>query len=130
MTGMPSSSCRQRSGTRQPGVASARTRCWSSWQRTMASYLPQRRMLGPGHPSRPNGAAMTHDDEHFLRRAIELAATGRAAGDAPFGALLVGPDGPLLAPAHNTLLTHHPITAPPQLQLSRWAAPQPAPPTP
>jgi len=42
-TGMPSSSCRQPSGTRQPGVASVRTRCWSSWQRTMASYLPRRR---------------------------------------------------------------------------------------
>jgi tRNA(Arg) A34 adenosine deaminase TadA len=36
---------------------------------------------------------MTPDDENFLRRAIELAAQARAAGDAPFGSLLVGPAG-------------------------------------
>ncbi len=65
---------------------------------------------------------MTHDDEHFLRRAIELAFTGRAAGDAPFGSLLVGPDGAVLAEDHNTVLTDHDITAHPELKLARWAA--------
>jgi tRNA(Arg) A34 adenosine deaminase TadA len=65
---------------------------------------------------------MTRDDEHFLRRAIELAATGRAAGDAPFGSLLVGPDGTVLAEDHNTVLTDGDITAHPELKLARWAA--------
>ena len=65
---------------------------------------------------------MTHDDELFLRRAIELAATGRAAGDAPFGSLLVGPDGGVLAEDHNTVLSDDDITAHPELKLARWAA--------
>jgi tRNA(Arg) A34 adenosine deaminase TadA len=65
---------------------------------------------------------MTDDDESFLRRAIELAAAGRAAGDAPFGSLLVGPDGAVLAEDHNTVRTDGDITAHPELKLARWAA--------
>jgi tRNA(Arg) A34 adenosine deaminase TadA len=65
---------------------------------------------------------MTHDDEQFLRRAVELAAAGRAGGDAPFGSLLVGPDGAVLAEEHNTVLTDGDITAHPELKLARWAA--------
>jgi tRNA(Arg) A34 adenosine deaminase TadA len=65
---------------------------------------------------------MTDDDERFLRRAIELAAAGRAAGDAPFGSLLVGPDGAVLAEDHNTVLSDGDITAHPELKLARWAA--------
>ena len=65
---------------------------------------------------------MTHDDEQFLRRAVELAAAGRADGDAPFGSLLVGPDGAVLAEEHNTVLTDANITAHPELKLARWAA--------
>ena len=65
---------------------------------------------------------MTNGDEYFLRRAIELAAMGRAAGDAPFGSLLVGPDGAVLAEDHNTVLTDGDITAHPELKLARWAA--------
>jgi tRNA(Arg) A34 adenosine deaminase TadA len=67
---------------------------------------------------------MTHDDEQFLRRAVELAATARAGGDAPFGSLLVGPDGAVLAEEHNTVLTDADITAHPELKLARWAASQ------
>jgi tRNA(Arg) A34 adenosine deaminase TadA len=33
---------------------------------------------------------MTEADERHLRRAIELAAAARAAGDMPYGSLLVG----------------------------------------
>jgi tRNA(Arg) A34 adenosine deaminase TadA len=62
------------------------------------------------------------DDERFLRRAIELAAIGRAAGDAPFGSLLVGPDGTVLKEDHNTVLSDGDITAHPELKLARWAA--------
>jgi len=65
---------------------------------------------------------VTRDDERFLRQAIGLAATGRAAGDAPFGSLLVGPDGSVLAEAHNTVRSDSDITAHPELKLARWAA--------
>ena len=65
---------------------------------------------------------MTHDDERFLRSAIELAAKARAAGEAPFGSLLVGPDGAVLREGHNTVLRDRDITAHPELKLARWAA--------
>lgn len=65
---------------------------------------------------------MPHDDETQLRRAIALAAVARASGDAPFGSLLVGPDGEVLAEAHNTVLSDGDITAHPELKLARWAA--------
>ena len=62
------------------------------------------------------------DDERFLRRAIELAAQGRASGEAPFGSLLVGPDGDVLAEAWNTVLGDRDISAHPELKMARWAA--------
>jgi tRNA(Arg) A34 adenosine deaminase TadA len=65
---------------------------------------------------------MTPDDEKFLRRAIALAAAGRAAGDAPFGSLLVGPQGEVLAEDHNTVLSDGDISAHPELKLAKWAA--------
>ncbi|WP_182905037.1 nucleoside deaminase [Microbispora sp. H13382] len=65
---------------------------------------------------------MTPDDEKFLRRAIELAAQARAGGNPPFGSLLVGPDGDVLAEERNTTLTESDITAHPELKLARWAA--------
>lgn len=57
-----------------------------------------------------------------LRRAIELAAEARAAGNPPFGSLLVGPDGAVLAEERNTSITDDDITAHPELKLARWAA--------
>ena len=65
---------------------------------------------------------MTPADERHLRRAIELAAEGRAAGDAPFGSLLVGPDGSVLVEDHNTVLSDGDISAHPELKLAKWAA--------
>ena len=65
---------------------------------------------------------MNPEDEKFLRRAIELAADGRAGGDAPFGSLLVGPDGAVLAEDHNTVLSDNDISAHPELKMARWAA--------
>jgi tRNA(Arg) A34 adenosine deaminase TadA len=65
---------------------------------------------------------MTEADERYLRRAIELAAEARAAGDMPFGSLLVGPGGDVLAEDRNTVLTEQDITAHPELKLARWAA--------
>lgn len=40
----------------------------------------------------------------------------------PFGSILVGPDGAVLAEEQNTAVTHHDITAHPELKLARWAA--------
>ena len=64
----------------------------------------------------------TPDDHALLRRAIALAARARAAGNPPFGSLLSGPDGTVLAEEHNTTLTDQDITAHPELKLARWAA--------
>jgi tRNA(Arg) A34 adenosine deaminase TadA len=65
---------------------------------------------------------VTHDDEPFLRRAIALAATAVEAGDAPYGSLLVGPDGSVLAEAHNTVSSDNDISAHPELKMAKWAA--------
>jgi tRNA(Arg) A34 adenosine deaminase TadA len=65
---------------------------------------------------------VTPDDERLLRRAIELAAAARAGGNPPFGSLLAGPDGSVIAEEHNTVLTDEDITAHPELKLARWAA--------
>jgi tRNA(Arg) A34 adenosine deaminase TadA len=65
---------------------------------------------------------MTEADERHLRGAIELAAAARAAGDMPYGSLLVGPAGDVLAEDRNTVVTERDITAHPELKLARWAA--------
>ena len=65
---------------------------------------------------------MTPDDERFLRRAIALAQASRDEGQAPYGSLLVGPDGRVLAEDHNTVLADDDITAHPERKLARWAA--------
>jgi tRNA(Arg) A34 adenosine deaminase TadA len=67
---------------------------------------------------------MTEADEGPLRRAIELAAEARAAGDMPYGSLLVGPAGEVLVEDRNTVLTDRDVTAHPELKLARWAARQ------
>lgn len=65
---------------------------------------------------------MTPEEERHLRGAIELAAKSRAGGNPPFGSLLVGPDGTVLAEDHNTSVSDGDITAHPELKLARWAA--------
>jgi len=65
---------------------------------------------------------MNPDEERHLRRAIQLAVDSRAGGDAPFGSLLVGPGGAVLAESHNTVGSDGDITAHPELKLARWAA--------
>jgi tRNA(Arg) A34 adenosine deaminase TadA len=62
------------------------------------------------------------EDEAFLRQAIELAATARSRGQAPYGSLLVGPDGSVLAREYNTVLADRDIAAHPEQKLARWAA--------
>lgn len=65
---------------------------------------------------------MSPDDERFLRRAIELAASARQGGNPPFGSLLVGPDGTVLVEERNSVITDEDISAHPEQKLARWAA--------
>jgi len=65
---------------------------------------------------------MTEADEPHLCRAIALAAEARAAGDMPFGSLLVGPDGEVLVEDRNTVMTESDITAHPELKTALWAS--------
>ncbi|MBO4269259.1 nucleoside deaminase [Microbispora triticiradicis] len=65
---------------------------------------------------------ITPADEEFLRRAIAIAAHAITLGDAPYGSLLVGPDGTVLAEAHNTVRRDDDISSHPELKLARWAA--------
>ena len=65
---------------------------------------------------------MTDKSEMFyLRRSVELAAEALEAGDQPFGSLLVGADGTILAEDRNRVgggdQTRHP-----EFELARWAA--------
>lgn len=65
---------------------------------------------------------MNDRDEIFLQRAIDLAAAGRGAGEEPFGSLLVGSDGTVLAEGYNTVRADHDISAHPEFKLATWAA--------
>jgi tRNA(Arg) A34 adenosine deaminase TadA len=68
------------------------------------------------------GNDVTPEAEGFLRRAIELAAAARRSGNPPFGSLLVGPDGTVLAEAQNSTITDGNISFHPELKLAVWAA--------
>ncbi|MDA5280207.1 nucleoside deaminase [Streptomyces sp. NPDC054904] len=65
---------------------------------------------------------ITTADEELLRRAIGIAARAVTLGDAPYGSLLAGPDGTVLAEAHNTVRRDNDISAHPELKLAVWAA--------
>jgi len=65
---------------------------------------------------------MTEDDEAHLRQAIGLAAEARAAGNHPFGALLVDADGHRMAVARNTVVVDHDPTGHAETNLVRLAA--------
>jgi tRNA(Arg) A34 adenosine deaminase TadA len=73
-------------------------------------------------PSGSSSGSSAADDEGLLRRAIALAARAITLGDAPYGSLLAGPDGTVLAEAHNTVRSDNDISAHPELKLARWAA--------
>jgi tRNA(Arg) A34 adenosine deaminase TadA len=57
----------------------------------------------------------------YLRRCVELATEALEAGDEPFGSVLVGADGTVLAEDHNRVAggdrTRHP-----EFELARWSA--------
>lgn len=65
---------------------------------------------------------MTPGDLTLLRRAIELAREASAAGEAPFGALLLSGGGQVLVEEHNTTRADRDPTAHAELKLVHWAA--------
>lgn len=64
---------------------------------------------------------MSEAELRHLRRCVELARAALEAGDEPFGSVLVGADGTVLAEDHNRVAggdrTRHP-----EFALARWAA--------
>jgi tRNA(Arg) A34 adenosine deaminase TadA len=65
---------------------------------------------------------MVSDDElKYLRRCVELATEALEAGDEPFGSVLVGADGTVLAEDHNRVASGD-RTRHPEFELARWSA--------
>src|SRR5690554_7342998 len=64
---------------------------------------------------------INEQDRAFLRRCVELAASALAAGDAPFGSILVSSDGKVLFEDRNRVSggdhTRHP-----EFAIAKWAA--------
>jgi tRNA(Arg) A34 adenosine deaminase TadA len=63
-----------------------------------------------------NDTDLTH-----LRRCVALAAEALAAGDEPFGSLLVAADGAVLAEERNRVVSAADRTRHPEFELARWA---------
>jgi len=66
-------------------------------------------------------ANVTDADLPYLRRCLELAAEAVAAGDFPFGSVLVAADGAVLAEDRNRENTDRDPTSHPEFALARWA---------
>jgi tRNA(Arg) A34 adenosine deaminase TadA len=66
--------------------------------------------------------AVTDTDLTHLRRCVALAAEAVAAGDHPFGSVLVAADGTVLAEDRNREVTAGDATRHPEFELARWAA--------
>lgn len=64
---------------------------------------------------------MTSADAVHLDRCVELAEAALAAGDDPFGSVLVSRDGTVLAEDRNRETTNADPTAHPELALAQWA---------
>ena len=66
-------------------------------------------------------AELTDADLAHLRRCVELAEEAVAAGDFPFGSVLVAADGTVVAEDRNREVTEGDPTSHPELALARWA---------
>jgi tRNA(Arg) A34 adenosine deaminase TadA len=71
-------------------------------------------------PGRPDGVAP--EDLPHLRRCVDLAAEAVEAGDHPFGSVLAGAGGQVLAEDRNRENTAADATRHPEFELARWAA--------
>jgi tRNA(Arg) A34 adenosine deaminase TadA len=69
----------------------------------------------------PGEVGMAPDEMRHLRRCVELAAEALAAGDEPFGSVLVGADGGVLAEERNRVVSAGDETRHPEFDLARWA---------
>ncbi|MEU0601165.1 nucleoside deaminase [Streptomyces sp. NPDC006393] len=67
-------------------------------------------------PTEPSAAETRH-----LERTVELAQEALRAGDEPFGSVLVGADGQVLAEDRNRVRTLADRTRHPEFELVRWA---------
>jgi tRNA(Arg) A34 adenosine deaminase TadA len=67
-------------------------------------------------------ADLTDTDLRHLRRCVELAADAVAAGDFPFGSVLVAAGGSVLAEDRNRENSGGDATLHPEIELARWAA--------
>ena len=65
---------------------------------------------------------LTEVDLRHLRRCVELAEEALEAGDEPFGSVLVGADGTVLAEDRNRIVATGDPTQHPEFALARWAA--------
>jgi tRNA(Arg) A34 adenosine deaminase TadA len=74
----------------------------------------------PQEGASPAGPSLR--DLPHLRRCVELAAEAVAAGDHPFGSVLVAGDGRVLAEDRNRENTMGDATRHPEIELARWAA--------
>ena len=74
----------------------------------------------PHESASPAGPSLR--DLPHLRRCVELAAEAVAAGDYPFGSVLVAGDGRVLAEDRNRENTMGDSTRHPEFELARWAA--------
>ncbi|MFC1408853.1 nucleoside deaminase [Streptacidiphilus sp. N1-12] len=77
-------------------------------------------MTRPEHPAA--APALTDAELGHLRRSVELAAEAVEAGDWPFGSVLVGGDGAVLAEDRNREVGLGDPTRHPEFELARWAA--------
>ncbi|HEX5511528.1 MAG TPA: nucleoside deaminase [Actinomycetales bacterium] len=66
--------------------------------------------------------AFTESDFRHLDRCVELAREALAAGDEPFGSVLVSGDGQALAEDRNRVVATGDRTQHPEINLARWAA--------
>lgn len=67
---------------------------------------------------------LSNPDLAYLRQAITIAKHAREQGNHPFGALLVDPEGQVLAEAENTVVTEQDCTGHAELNLVRIASQQ------
>jgi tRNA(Arg) A34 adenosine deaminase TadA len=72
-------------------------------------------------PEGPGTMVVKDTELPYLRRCVELAAEALAAGDEPFGSVLVGGDGTVLGEDHNRVASGD-RTRHPEFELARWSA--------
>ncbi len=65
---------------------------------------------------------VTEPERRHLRRCIELAEEALAAGDEPFGSVLMGRAATALAEDHDRVASKADRTRQPEFALARWAA--------